>query len=100
MSLSKELLAAEADRLVARAERELQRHRDLATQGEIALRAERELKRLNLYRAVLKSANSADALMPEYVFARGLVDEPADEIERLRRMAGSRDTCGRGAFAT
>jgi hypothetical protein len=69
MSFSNELLVAEAERLIARAEREVRRHRG---GGEPALQAERELKRLQLYRAVLKGTNSAHALMPEYVTARGL----------------------------
>jgi hypothetical protein len=39
------------------------------------MRAERELKRWQLYRAVLAITNSAHALMPEYVFARGLISD-------------------------
>ena len=69
MSLSNELLVAEAERLIARTEREVRRHR---SGGEHARQAERGLKRLQLYRAVLKGTNSAHALMPEYVTARGL----------------------------
>ena len=70
MSLSPELLIAEADRLAARAERELKRHG--AGKNEHAHRAQRKLDRLRLYRAVLTSKQAASALMPEYVAARGL----------------------------
>jgi hypothetical protein len=73
MSLSQELLVAEAERLIARAEREVRRNRRGGL-SEKAERAEFELKRLQLYRAVLRSSNSAHALMPEYILARGLVE--------------------------
>jgi len=73
MSLSRRLLIAEAQRLVARAEREVKRH-SRATHTDIARRAERELQRLQLYRAVVCSANAAHAIMPEYAMARGFVD--------------------------
>jgi hypothetical protein len=82
MSLSTELLVAEAERLLARAKRVVERHRDLEDTGEIARRAEQELKRLQLYRAVLKSTNSAHALMPEYILARGLADLTRTGIPR------------------
>jgi hypothetical protein len=70
MSLSPDRLIAEAERLVARAERELKRHG--VAQNEQAHRAYRELQRLRLYRAVLTSDLATSALMPEYVAARGL----------------------------
>jgi hypothetical protein len=70
MTWSTELLVAEADGLLSRAERELQRYRDARDTGQGARRAEQDLKRLQLYRAVLTSTNSAHALMPEYVAAR------------------------------
>jgi hypothetical protein len=70
MSLSQELLVAEAERLVARAEHEVKRH--AAGQSQHARRSQRELQRLRLYRAVLTSERAASALMPEYVAARGL----------------------------
>jgi hypothetical protein len=72
MTWSTELLIAEADRLLSRAEKELQRHRDIQDTSAGARRAEQDVKRLRLYRAVLSSANSAHALMPEYVAARRL----------------------------
>jgi hypothetical protein len=72
MPLSTELLIAEADRLVARTEREIERHRSAADGGAMAERAAAELKRLHLYRAILTSSNAAHALMPEYIVARGL----------------------------
>ena len=77
MPLSTKVLVAEADRLVARAERQVERYRRLNDMREFARRAELDLKRLHLYRAVLASTNSAHALMPEYVVARGLVSEGA-----------------------
>jgi len=70
MSLSPELLVAEAERLVARAEREVKRQG--TGQSEHARRSLRELQRLRLYRAVLISERAASALMPEYVEAQGL----------------------------
>jgi hypothetical protein len=76
MPLSRTLLIAEAERLVARAEREVERH-SRAAHTDIARRAERELQRLQLYCAVLRSVNSAHAIMPEYAVARGFVD-PTD----------------------
>jgi len=82
MSLSTELLVAEAERLVTRAERAVARHRSVADTGDLALRVELELKRLQLYRAVLKSTNAAHALMPEYVAARGLVDPASRHTHR------------------
>jgi hypothetical protein len=48
MALSTELLVAEADRLVDRAERKVQRHRSIQDTSEFARRAEQELKRLHL----------------------------------------------------
>ena len=81
MSLSRELLLTEADRLVARAERKVRRCRS-NRDTEHALRAEQELKRLYLYREILTSNNSAQALMPEYVFERGLAPESADADPR------------------
>ena len=73
MSLSRRLLIAEAERLVARAEREVKRH-SRAADTDIARRAQRGLQRLQLYRAVVRSVNSAHAIMPEYAVARGFVD--------------------------
>jgi hypothetical protein len=70
MSLTRELLVAEAERLVARSEREVKRNG--AGQSEHARHARRKLERLRLYRSVLTSEQSANALMPEYVAARGL----------------------------
>jgi hypothetical protein len=75
MPLSTKVLVAEADRLVARAERQVAHHRKARDASDFAKRAERELKRLQLYRAVLASTNSAHALMPEYVFARRLISD-------------------------
>ena len=80
MSLSRRLLIAEAERLVARAERHLKRHHR-AADTDIARRAERELQRLQLYRAVVRSVNTADAIMPEYAVAGGFVDS-ADVNDR------------------
>ena len=74
MFLSPEMLAAEAERLVSRAEQEVHRYRAAADASELAHRAELELKRLQLYRAVVKSVNSAHVFMPEYVAARGLIE--------------------------
>jgi hypothetical protein len=68
MTLSTRVLVAEADRLIARAERQVARHRKARDASDFAKRAERELKRLQLYRAVLANTNSAHALMPEHVF--------------------------------
>lgn len=84
MSLKSELLLEEADRLIFRAERRAANCREYALRLEQksldandartrVRRAESELKRLHLYRRILLNANSADALMPEYVMARGLV---------------------------
>lgn len=70
MSLSPGLLIAEADRLVARAERDVKRHG--ANQNEHAQHAHRQLQRLRLYRAVLIGEQATSALMPEYIVARGL----------------------------
>jgi hypothetical protein len=84
MSLSKELLVAEAERLLARAERKVRRYRSMRDNGAIAQRAELELKRLHLYRAILGSNNCARALMPEYVLARGLVDPNRDDAGSVR----------------
>ena len=75
MSLSTRVLVAEADRLVARAERQMERYRRMNDTSAFARRTELELKRLHLYRAVLASTNAAHALMPEYVVARGLAPE-------------------------
>ena len=77
MPLSRELLVNEADRLVARAERKVRRFRR-NRDTELVLRVELELKRLHLYRAILRSDNSAQALMPEYVFARGFAPRGDD----------------------
>jgi len=70
MSLSPGLLIAEADRLVARAERDVKRYG--ANQNEHAQHAHRQLQRLRLYRAVLIGEQATSALMPEYIVARGL----------------------------
>jgi hypothetical protein len=73
--LSTKVLVAEADRLLARAERQVEHYRRSNDTSEFARRAELDLKRLHLYRAVLASTNSAHALMPEYVVVRGLARE-------------------------
>jgi len=93
MALSTQLLLAEANRLIFRAERHVESSREYVARLEVqsldtgeakerTKRAERELKRLELYRSVLKNSNSAEALMPEYVLARGLV-----QMERRRGVA-------------
>jgi hypothetical protein len=46
-----------------------------ASQDGHARRALRQLQKLRLYRAVLTSKQSAAALMPEYVAARGLAGD-------------------------
>ena len=79
MPLSRRLLMAEAERLVTRAEREVKRH-SRAAHTDIARRAESELQRLQLYRAVVRTANAAHAIMPEYAVARGFVD-PIDACQ-------------------
>jgi hypothetical protein len=74
-------LIAEADRIAARAKRQLRRYHYQLVQRENqsldvsdvrarATRAERELRRVDLYRAVLQSRPSEQALMPEYVLIR------------------------------
>src|SRR5438128_1325976 len=73
MLLSTEMLVGEADRLLARAERAVRRHRELGDTGVSARRAQQELSRLQLYRAVLVSANTARAVMPEYAALRGFL---------------------------
>jgi hypothetical protein len=90
MSLSSDLLLSEADRLVSRAQTRLRSHRertaalesqslDAREERELAAIAERDLKRLELYRAVLRgSSNPAHAMMPEYILARGLAPGHAD----------------------
>jgi hypothetical protein len=70
MSLSPDLLVAEADQLVARAERNVKRH--VSGRDEHVQRARRELQRLWFYRAVLLNKPDTSALMLEYIFARGL----------------------------
>ena len=62
MSLSTKVLIAEADRLVARAERQVRHYRRSNDTSEFARRAELDLKRLHLYRALLASTNAAHAL--------------------------------------
>ena len=80
MPLSRRLLVAEAERLVTRAEREVERH-SRAAHTDIARRAKRDLERLQLYRSVVRSANAAHAIMPEYAVARGFVDPAAARQE-------------------
>jgi hypothetical protein len=74
-------LIAEADRIAARAKRRLRSYRNQLAQRESlsldvgnvrarATSAERELQRIDLYRAVLKSGPTDQALMPEYVLTR------------------------------
>lgn len=74
-------LIAEADLIAERAKRQLRRYRHQLAQGEShslniddvrarSARAERELQRIDLYRAVLKCGPSEQALMPEYVLMR------------------------------
>ena len=68
-------LIAEADRIAARANRRIRRYRNQLAQRESLLldvgnvrararRAERELQRIDLYRAVLKSGPTDQALVP------------------------------------
>ena len=87
MALTTQVLITEVDRLIARAERQLRRHRSVEGIGEVAKRAELELKRLQLYRAVLRSSNSAHALMPEYVAARGFLPTEYGETQSRRARA-------------
>jgi hypothetical protein len=74
-------LIAEADQIAMQAKRRLRRYRHRLAQhenhslevGVVRLRAERterELKRIDLYRAVLKSGPTEQALTPEYVLTR------------------------------
>jgi hypothetical protein len=81
MTFTTGTLIAEADRIVARAKRQLRHYHHQLVQRESqsldvsdvrvrATRAERELRRVDLYRAVLKSGPSEQALMPEYVLTR------------------------------
>jgi hypothetical protein len=74
-------LIAEAEYIAARAKRRLRRYRhqlgererQLLDVGDVparATRAERELQRIDLYRAILKSGPTEQALMPEYVLTR------------------------------
>jgi hypothetical protein len=76
-----EKLIAEAERIAARTKRQIRSYRsrlahvetDAIGTGDLrarAERAERELKRIYLYRAFLASRPTAQALMPEYVLAR------------------------------
>ena len=72
MPISREVLLREAERLVARAAKRFEssaRHADPA----MTERAERELRRLQLYQAVLATTEAAHAIMPEYARARGLL---------------------------
>jgi hypothetical protein len=87
MSLSKELLLSEAERLVARAERKLRRYHSLRDNDRVQ-QAQQELRRLQLYRAMLQR-HSADALMPEYVRARGLVERGAPMQMRFAKAPTS-----------
>jgi hypothetical protein len=79
MSVANDVLLVEAERLIARAERTLRRHQSGAALSEAARHAELQLKRLRLYRAVLKSSNAAHAIMPEFAIARGLL--PTDQSD-------------------
>jgi hypothetical protein len=91
MTLNADLLVREADRLVDQAERRLVRYRAVlqkvradapereALQSKVH-KLNSELQRLELYRAVVKSAPSPHkALQPEYLYASGYVRrKPAD----------------------
>jgi hypothetical protein len=70
MSWSSQQLIAEADTLMSRAEGAVRRYREARDTGPAARRAEQDLKRLQLYRAVLAHTNAAHALMPEFIAAR------------------------------
>jgi len=82
MQFSREVLLDEADRLVARAEHRLERFQVRRTDPAIIERAERELRRLQLYQAVLATTETADAIMPEYARARGLLGSVRAGAER------------------
>jgi hypothetical protein len=79
MSVANDALLVEAEKLIARTERTLRQHQSGAALSEAARHAELQLKRLRLYRAVLKSSNAAHAIMPEFAIACGLL--PADETD-------------------
>jgi hypothetical protein len=92
MEIGRAMLLAEAEQLLARVERKARQHReevarlearaqDAREARERAVRAEREVKRLHLYYAVLQSSNPAHAIMPEYLTARGLVRLAPDTHE-------------------
>ena len=81
MTFTTQELIAEADQIAARTMRRLQHCRRCLVQGQHqsldvsgleanAERAERELQRIDLYRALLNSGLDVHALMPEYVAAR------------------------------
>ena len=60
--------------MVTHAEAHVEHYRKTKDASALA-EHERDLKRLQLYRAVLASSNSAHAIMPEYIVARGLARE-------------------------
>ena len=81
MTFTTGTLIAEADQVAARVKRQLRGYRHQLAQRESqsldicdvrarAMRAERELQRIDLYRAVLKNGPTEQALMPEYVRTR------------------------------
>ena len=87
-------LIAEANHIAARAKRRLRRYRQQLTQRESqsqdvgkvrarATSAERELQRIDLYRAVLKSRPTDQALMPEYVLTRWSRDWQAPRSHKI-----------------
>jgi hypothetical protein len=82
MTLSTETLIAEADRLVARAERQLRRDRGAGSRDAM-VGAEQTLKKLQLYRAILTSRNAAHALMPEHIRAVGFFESGDREGEPI-----------------
>jgi hypothetical protein len=80
MSLSRDVLVASAEELVDRAEQRIGLFKvhlhNRQTQGlecerltQRVSRMELELKRLQLYRAVMRTTNVADAVMPETLAA-------------------------------
>ena len=81
MPFSREVLLREAEWLVARATK---RFEISARRADPAMteRAERELRRLQLYQAVLATTETADAIMPEYARARGLLGSVRAGAER------------------
>ena len=72
MSLSRDVLVASAEHLVDRAEQLHNRQRQGLECERLTAkvgRMEQELKRLQLYRAVMRTTQVADAVMPETMAA-------------------------------